>query len=363
MPPEEPEPESEGTKVAEHTRRKHSANVIDSPPEGTKIEVVEHTLAEEELTCNICGEQMEQIGKEIVKTLVIRPRQVSIREDVYYSYACKNCDATGTQTPFTKAPKAAKVIPGSYASPEAVAYMMTQKFMMGNPIYRMEQDFKRQGIELSRQTMSNWMLKATELWLTPVYEALHQKLVQEKGKSMAKTASQQGSAYCSKLFNLEKKLAKVSAENRYEERLKQEKPILDAFLAWAETIQAAPKSKLGLALTYLRNQWPYLQNYLLDGRLELDNNRAERSIKPFVIARKNFLFAITPRGAQASATMFSLIETAKENKLDPFRYLAYIFEMAPTLDQSEPDWVAKLLPENAPAECSVNYRDTKIKKP
>ena len=74
---------------------------------------------------------------------------------------------------------------------------------------------------------------------------------------------------------------------------------------------------------YLKEQWPYLLRYLKDGRLELSNQRAERSIKPFVIARKNFLFINTPLGAQASAVIYSLIETAKETELDPFRYLRF----------------------------------------
>ncbi|MCR5684058.1 MAG: transposase, partial [Lachnospiraceae bacterium] len=130
-----------------------------------------------------------------------------------------------------------------------------------------------------------------------------------------------------------------------------EKPILDAMLAWENTRNAAPKSALGKALTYLKNQWPYLNNYLLDGRIELSNNRAERSIKPFVISRKNFLFANTAKGAKSSAVLFSLIETAKENGLDPYRYLTWVFTEAPQLSQSDPGWASKLLPWNAPENC------------
>ena len=81
-------------------------------------------------------------------------------------------------------------------------------------------------------------------------------------------------------------------------------------------------------MTYLENQKPYLMNYLKDGRLEIDNNRAERSIKPFVIGRKNFLFANTPRGAQGSSIIYSLVETAKENRLDPFKYLVHVLSTA-----------------------------------
>ena len=138
------------------------------------------------------------------------------------------------------------------------------------------------------------------------------------------------------LFELEKEFKDLSPEERKKQRLEREKPVLDAMLAWVNTRNAAPKSALGKALTYLKNQWTYLNNYLLDGRIELSNNRAERSIKPFVISRKNFLFANTARGAQSSAALFSLIETAKENELDPYRYLTWLFAEAPRLSLTDP---------------------------
>ena len=127
-------------------------------------------------------------------------------------------------------------------------------------------------------------------------------------------------------------------------------------LAWANTRTAAPKSKLGIALNYLKNQWLSLTGYLLDGRIELSNNRAERSIKPFVISRKNFLFANTSRGAQSSAVIFSLIETAKENGLDPYRYLVWVLTEAPKRFCSSTDWAASLIPQNAPTFCCMAAR-------
>ena len=109
----------------------------------------------------------------------------------------------------------------------------------------------------------------------------------------------------------------------------QARPVIDEFYAWVLTRNASQKSKLGIALTYAKNQMPIIRNYLLDGRLEISNNLAERSIKPFVIDRKNFLFANTPAGADSSAVTFSIIETARESGLDPFRYLEYVFRKAP----------------------------------
>ena len=124
-------------------------------------------------------------------------------------------------------------------------------------------------------------------------------------------------------------------------------------MAWANTRTAAPKSALGKAFTYLKEQWPYLVNYLRDGRLEISNNRAERSIKPFVIDRKNFLFANTPNGAAGSAVIFSMIQTALENQLDPYRYLTWLLKTANGADLTRPDIFQSLLPWKAPETCKV----------
>mgnify|MGYP001623897291 CR=1 FL=1 len=125
-------------------------------------------------------------------------------------------------------------------------------------------------------------------------------------------------------------------------------------MAWANALkpQTAPKLALGKALHYLLGQWPYLVRYLEDGRLGLSNNRAERSIKPFVMGRKNFLFCNTPGGAQSSAVLYSLIETAKETGLDTYRYLQWVLECTPKLEQTADEtWAEKLIPAEAPAEC------------
>ena len=91
--------------------------------------------------------------------------------------------------------------------------------------------------------------------------------------------------------------------------------------------------------------------YLENGRLELSNNRAERSIKPFVMGRKNWLFANTTGGAWASAVIYSLIETVKGNGLDLYRYLLSVLQNAPQLSETDEAWSEKLLPANAPEEC------------
>jgi len=159
-----------------------------------------------------------------------------------------------------------------------------------------------------------------------------------------------GKRYCDRLFMLEREFADLMPQERYEKRQELSKPVLDEFFAWAVSLNAVPKSGIGIAAHYALSQRKYLDRYLMDGRLEISNNRAERSIKPFVIDRKNFLFANTPRGAKASAVMFSLIETAKENGLNPFTYLVYVFENAPNRNvRNDPDALQQFLPAFVPS--------------
>ncbi len=133
--------------------------------------------------------------------------------------------------------------------------------------------------------------------------------------------------------------------------------MLEAFSAWLKTEKSnvLPKSLLGQAITYCLNQWEKLVAFLEDGRLEIDNNRSERSIKPFVIGRKNWIFSNTPKGAKASSIIYSIVETAKENKLNPFYYLRYLFERLPNMDISNMDELDQLLPwsKTIPLNCRV----------
>ena len=165
-------------------------------------------------------------------------------------------------------------------------------------------------------------------------------------KAKGGTAAHQGLDYCDKLFTIERDLANVTPEERHAGRLARSQPVLTEFRAWLEEMAIAvlPKSTSGQAIRYCLNQWSKLTAFMADGRLELFNNRAERAIKPFVIGRKNWLFADTPRGAEASATIYSLVETAKENGINPMAYLAYLFERLPNMNWKDPEALDLLLP-------------------
>jgi hypothetical protein len=323
---------------------------------------------------------------------------------------------------------------------------MTQKFEMGVPLNRQEQEWVRNGIMLSRQTMSNWLLRSSEDWLVPLYDMMKEgiraqnvlhadettlQVLHEPGKTpqnksymwLYRTSGDTktpivlfdyqpdrkgkrpreflagfkgylhtdgyevyhslsaditvvgclahvrrkfaqaldsvpadnpsgalalvGKTYCDRLFEIERKLKDCTPQERHTERERLARPILTEFTHWLDGMNPVGKTVTAAAIHYAKGQLKYFSNYLLDGRLEISNNRAERSIKPFVIDRKNFLFANTPRGAKSAAVIFSLIQTAKENGLNAYDYLTYVFKHAPNWDiRNNVNMLDLLLPWN-----------------
>lgn len=147
-----------------------------------------------------------------------------------------------------------------------------------------------------------------------------------------------------KLYAIEKANKDVSVETRCQARLEQAKPIIDKLKHWLDETRpkVPPKTKLGKALHYLDHQWPRLIGYLEDGRYPIDNNLVENAIRPFAIGRKNWLFSASVKGAKASANLYSLIETAKANGLEPYAYLKRLFTELPNVTSY--DDVDRLLP-------------------
>ena len=134
-----------------------------------------------------------------------------------------------------------------------------------------------------------------------------------------------------KLYRVEQKIKGKTQEEQYQIRQEKSKQLLDAFKAWLDKSeqQVPPKSLIGAAIRYSLNQWDKLSRYIETADLPIDNNRAERAIKPFVIGRKNWMFSNTARGAQASANLYSLIETAKANGIMPFDYMEHLLTELP----------------------------------
>jgi len=427
--PTVPEPDVDEAAPRRRKRKGKREHDFSSLP----TEQVVHELPENERACPDCGGSMHACGHDVLRReLVAIPAKYLVREHVQTAYACRHCERHSDHVPMKKSEVPAGVIPGSgVASPSLLAQILNNKYTLALPLYRQEQEFKRNHIHLSRQTMANWVIAAHQKYFTEIFKLLHAelllneilhadettlKVLREDGRKAkdksyvwlystsgdtrrpvilydyqpsragecasnflsgfrgklhtdgyeayhcklpddifvagcwahmrryftdslkvlpadirAKTPAQTGLNYCDRLFALEKKYKKqeLTAAERYEARLRESVPVAEAYFAWAKAEydrNPVPKTTFGAALTYAVNQKGWLMNVFSDGRLELSNNRIERSVRPFATGRRNWLFCNTPNGADASATIYSIVETAKANKLKPYEYLKFLLE-------------------------------------
>lgn len=400
---------------------------------GLPVEQIVHELPEAERVCPECGGPLHACGHTVLRReLKYVPAQYKVVEHVQTAYSCRCCEQTSDHVPMKKSAVPPALLPGSgIVSPSLLAHILSSKYVLALPLYRQEQEFRRAGVPVSRQTMANWILSIHEKWFaaffqllrrellrneilhadettltvlrepgrmarqksyvwvyrtsgnscrpvvlydyqpsragecasrflngfsgclhTDGYEAYHCKLPPEITavgcwahmrrkftdllKSLPKevrrkSPGQVGLEFCNKLFALEEdyKKQELSFGERFQARLERSKSVAVSFFAWARKEyekNPVPKSMLGAALTYAVRQESWLMNVFLDGRLELSNNRAERSVRPFALGRKNWLFSNTPKGAEASAAIYSIVETAKANGLRPFAYLDFLLE-------------------------------------
>ncbi len=167
-----------------------------------------------------------------------------------------------------------------------------------------------------------------------------QKL-QPKGKT---GKADQAIAFIQTLYRIESAIKSLSPEEKHKKRQEEAVPTLDKIARWLQKSlpNVPPKTKLGEALSYLNNQWPRLIQYVDDDHYPIDNNLAENAIRPFTIGRKNWLFSKSQTGAKASANLYSLTETAKANKLNPYAYLRVVFTQLPNANTVED--IEKCLP-------------------
>ncbi len=177
--PELEEPKLEDViQVPAHTRKKKS--VKEQLPEDVPVVERHHYVDEEGRVCPQCSAHMEEIGTETRSTLGLAPAKVFEIRDICHVYACKACDKEAEPVTVRKASLPAAVIPGGIASPEAIANVINDKFVLGTPLYRQEQYWQRRSVMLSRQTMSNWLMYTVEHYLKAIYDKLHRDLIQEE---------------------------------------------------------------------------------------------------------------------------------------------------------------------------------------
>jgi transposase len=389
-----------------------------------------------------------RIGFDESEQLGVLPKQYYVIRIKRAKYAPIHADVPGAEAGIRIAPRPAQILPKAIAHSSLLAEVVTGKFVDGLPLYRQEKIFAREGIELSRQTMSSWIVQlATPL--APVMAALKQHLTQgpvlqidetpvqvldepgranttksymwvyrggppgkpviwfqyapsrsgdvpieflfpdgsgsppkhpfylqtdgyagyhalaekdgirghmgcwahvrRKAVEAANGRTKTGAAHAfvaliGKLYDVERRIRGTSPEHRHAVRLEKSQPILDEIKHWLDdkANKVLPKGLLGEAIQYARKQWPILVTFLKDGHLEIDNNLAENAIRPFAVGRKAWLFSGSPRGAEASAMLYTLVETAKAAGLEPRAYLHYLFETLPTV--TTPEGIEALLP-------------------
>ena len=448
-------PEIQETAVKAHTRKRKRSSE-ESYSHLPIAEVCEHKLDEDERICPKCRKVMTASSKITKDLLRLKPELAELVRHIFVVYSCAGTHREPHDKVTVQSDDKVRLYPKCIATSETVAQIITQKTVMGVPLYRQEQQWNRQNVPLSRQSMSNWIINCSERYFQPIYDVLHDLLCQrsvlhadethlnvldEKKRNGSNTGQiwlfrtsgdtdkpivlyeynkshsgdvakkfltgftgylhvdgrqgyhkledkvtlitclthvrrkffdiisglppegLKGSSaalavqYCDKIFKIDHQFDDLPPDERQKEREKILRPVVNKFFQWAESMSSttSDSSKFGKAIKYALNQRKRFEHVFLDGRLELSNNRAERSIKPFVVGRKNFLFANTARGAKASAVMYSITETAIENGLLPFAYIKWVLDNAPALSQTNPlDWAVMLAPHNAPGECRAN---------
>jgi transposase len=168
-----------------------------------------------------------------------------------------------------------------------------------------------------------------------------------QGKSNGTGKAQLALSEIQKLYAIERQIVDKPPDEKQTSRQARAGPILDKMRSWLDKslVQVPPRTILGKALKYLDGEWPRLIRYVSDGRLPIDNNPCENAIRPFVVGRKNWLFSDSQAGAEASAAIYSVIETAKRSGHEPWHYLTHVLTELPTM---HPDDLHTLLPYNVP---------------
>ena len=371
------------------------------------------------------GRPLKYIGTDLIRTELIRePERIYVKKYYCRSYADPVAEALTGKADIRRPTAPAPLLPHSYASASVVTDIIVKKYADALPLYRQEQMWKRQKVDLKRNTMANWIVQTAETYLKPFSEAFKQEMLRQpvihadetvlqvnkepgreataksriwayatskraerqiryfcyeesrkgacaekvlggyrgivisdgysgynilKGpvragcwaharrkwvEAMPEGATQEnalaakGLEYCSRLFEIEQKLEKLSDAERLEQRRLLSQPIVDEYYAWLQTI-FKPAGKLKKAISYSLNQREYLCAFLEHGEIEISNNQVENAIRPIVVGRKNWLFCDTQGGAVASTIIFTVLETAKANDLNPETYLNHILTVLP----------------------------------
>ena len=425
--------------------------------EGLPARIIDHRIPEEELAV-LFPEGYKELPEEVYKRLHVIPETFIVDEHHVHVYASKK--NTGV---IKKAPRPADLFRGSIATQSLLGSVINAKFANALPLDRQSRVFKSNGINLSTNTLANWVIKAAEYYLSLLYDRLHeliydskiihadetpvkvmrienQKIVNGKKTYMwvyrsrplngsppiilfewqpsrrsdhpreflkdfsgiavtdgyqvyhtidkeredlkvsgcwiharrpfaefiksikpeaAKgTVAQKAYDLITEMIHLDNGFDDLPTEDRLKQRQRILKDKVDAYFEWVKLkyTQVAHNSTIGKALAYSINQEKYLRMFLTDGDIPMDNNLAEQAIRPFTVGRKNFVIIETDRGAKASAMLYSIIETAKANHLNTYKYLDMLLTVIPNhMDDKDRSFLDVLLPWSSTVqeECRI----------
>ncbi len=339
---------------AEHRAAKRPAKprVANRGSLPTHLPRIEEVIEPESLTC-ACGGCLHCIGEDVSERLDIVPAQFRVIVTRRPKYACRSCTDGVVQ-----APAPARLIPGGMPTEATVAHVLVSKYADHLPLYRQAQIYSRQGVDLDRSTLADWVGRAA-FELRPVFDALMADLKRSTKLFMDETRApvldpvakktktgyfwalarrklieitrtgpapiaEEGLALIRDLYAIEADIRGSDPANRLAARQERTVPILARLDDWLRhyRARASAKSPLGDALAYIAKYRDGLGRFLTDGRIEVDSNTVERTIRPIALNRKNALFAGHDAGAENWAVIASLIETCKMNAIDPHAWLA-----------------------------------------
>ena len=382
---EAPEPEDLEVKPARQIKTKGKK---EQDMEGLPVNRIDHYMTTEELTAEFGENGWKQLPDTISKRYRFVPAKVEVDEHHIGVYASKTDDRIVR----AKHPKG--LLSGSPVSASLAAAIINGKYVNAVPLYRLEQEFKRYGLAISRQNMANWMIRLGEEYIAVMYDYLHillydyhviqadetPCLVNRDGRKAGSKSYmwvyRTGFMYNKKPIILyEYQLTRNAShpraflkdysgicvtdgyqvyhtlEKEKEDLLAQRQaiiqPLVEALFTYLKMHkQEVPQSgKLHEAFTYALNQEKYLKVFLTDGDVPLDNNASERAIRGFCIGKKNWQMIDTINGAKTSAMIYSIAETAKANNLKPYEYFEYLLEEIPKhMDDMDRSFLDRLLP-------------------
>ncbi len=457
--PELPEPQITEITVGSHTRKKplgkREEDLKDLP-----TRIIPHELSKEELE-KLFPNGYKELPVETYQRLSIIPETFIVDEHQVHVYAAK--DDSGK---IVRAPRSVDLFRNSIATAPLVAAVINGKFANAIPIERQSKTFKTNGVNLSSNTLGNWVIKSSELYLSLMYDRLHKLILDSKvihadetpvkvmkidGEKIKNGKKTYMWVYCNKpddsshpivlynwqpsrkadhprqflkdfsgtavtdgyqvyhtianermdlkvagcwvharrpyaefiksigdkvesgtvaheaykmiteIMHLDNTLDDLSVSDRTKQRQLILKEKVDAYFEWVKLkyTQVAHNSVIGRALAYSINQEKYLRVFLDDGAVPMDNNRAEQAIRPFTIGRKNFVLIDSSNGANASAMLYSLTETAKANQLNVYKYFELLLTEIPKHIQDDKfDFLEELLPwsPKVQEECASKYK-------